>query len=286
MNNLAPLTLFLAAAALVPTGLLAQSESLRPVPRVSMEGMEAAVREQIEAQRDRLETLSRETDAAGPPLGQAYGELGQLYLLYDLSAPAMVALDNASVLDLGQPRWPYLLGSLHELEGRYEEARSSYREALKRSGGNATSLPIVARLIRVLLPDAAETSKVAEELEPLLFRLEQPDAAAYRAFAAFARGELAFAQDQHMPAAEWYARALAAQPEANQLHYRLALAHREAGDLERARFHLENRGDREVAFPDPVVAELRSQARGAGAQLMLGRIALSTGDLEDRKSVV
>lgn len=266
-------------AALVGGSALAAQ--VRAVPRVAMDGMEPAVRQQIAAQRDRLEQLAQANETAGPALGQAYGELGQLYLLYDLTEPAAAALTNATNLDLEQPRWPYLLGSLHELEGRRAPARQSYREALDRAGTGSASLPIVARLVRNLLPDQSAGPEELQELSVLIARLEQPDAEAYRAFAAFARGEAAFARDQHAQAAEWFSRALAAQPEANQLHYRLALAHRQSGDLDRARFHLENRGDREVSFPDPVVADLRSQARGAGAQLMLGRIALSTDDLDE-----
>lgn len=266
----------LVCACLFAPTLVAQ---VQPIPRLAMDGMETAVREQIEAQRDRLEQLA-DNEVAAPELGQAYGELGQLYLLYDLAKPAAAALGNAALLDARQPRWPYLLGSLHELDGSLDAARVAYRDALARSGDGPGSLPIVARLIRVLLPIANETA-TQTETSALVVRLERPDAAAYRAYAAYARGELAFARGEHVEAAEWFARALAAQPEANLLHYRLALAHRQTGDLDRARFHLENRGDRDVSFPDPVVAELRTQAQGAGAQLMLGRIALSTGDLDE-----
>ena len=275
------IAVFLGLVASVPQDVIGQAHEVQPVPQIAMEGMEPAVREQIETQRNRLASLAQAASVAGPQLGQAYGELGQLYLLYDLSEPAVVALGNATVLDAKQPRWPYLLGSLHELEGRFEAARAAYRDALERSGTGPPSLPIVARLVRVLLPDAATDAEVVDDIDTLLVRLERPDAAAYQPYSAFARGELAFAQQLHTQAAEWYSRALAAQPGANQLHYRLALAHREAGDLDRARFHLENRGDREITFPDPVVADLRSQAKGAGAQLMLGRIALSTGDLDE-----
>lgn len=273
--------LLVALVCLGPTTVA--TAQLRPVPSVAMEGMEPAVREQIENQRDRLARLADDDSVPRPVLGQAYGELGQLYLLYDLSEPAAAALANASSLDQGQPRWPYLLGTLHELEGRMEPARTSYRDALARSGDDPSSLPIIARLVRVLLPAASEGDQVSPEIERLLARLEGPGLteADYGAYAAFARGELASARGEHAQAAQWFSRALAAQPHANLLHYRLALAHRQTGDLDRARFHLENRGDREVSFPDPVVADLRSQAQGAGAQLMLGRIALSTGDLEE-----
>ena len=271
--------LVLSVTSLFGSAVIAAAQ-IQPIPRVSMDGMEAAVREQIAGQRDRLEELAQNDRGAPAELGQAYGELGQLYLLYDLSEPAVVALTNAALLDGGQPRWPYLLGTLHELEGRLQPARDAYREALGRSGDGTPSLPIVARLVRVLLPAAGEEG-AAPEIDGLLSRLERPDAASYRAYAAFVRGELAFARGEHTRAAEWFSRALASQPEANLLHYRLALAHRETGDLDRARFHLENRGDRAVSFPDPVVADLRSQARGAGAQLMLGRIALSTGELDE-----
>jgi tetratricopeptide (TPR) repeat protein len=79
-----------------------------------------------------------------------------------------------------------------------------------------------------------------------------------------------------------FEQALRLQPNAGQARYQLALAHRDAGDRDRARELLAQPPETlqgEVRFPDPVALELQQRARGVGALLALGRIALGEGEL-------
>ena len=88
------------------------------------------MRTQIEAQRRTLNELLDSNDIAPGDLAMAFGELGQLYLLYDLSSAAEAALRNASALSPREPRWAYLLGSLFRLDNRLDLAAQAYERVL------------------------------------------------------------------------------------------------------------------------------------------------------------
>ncbi len=262
----------------------AQPSGLVPIPEVSLDAMEPAVRTQLEEQRTALEAAASSQGAQSPTegtgalrLGTAFGELGQLYLLYDLTAPARAALTNAAAYEPQEPRWPYLLGTLYEVDSDTERAIESYTASLELATaagapGNLVN-PIRARLGRSLL--------AGERLEEAQLQYQHlqgfPD---FQAVGLNGLGRIAAAQGDHKRAVQDLSAALAAQPTANQIHYALGLSHRELGQLERARFHLENRGDSTVRFPDPIVAEVQSKADGAGAMLTLGRISLATGEID------
>ncbi len=262
-----------------------QRPALVPMPQVSLDAMEPAVREQLEAQRQRLEAANRDDAVNNTALGSVYGELGQLYLLYDLVSPAETALTNARTLQPIESRWAYLLGTLYELDGRRNEAASAYRSASQgrpgasgsSNGGALVTGPARARLGRTLLSEG-DLEGARQQFETLAGMPQ------FEAFGTAGLGRVAAARGNHAAAVELLSAALALQPDATQLHYALGLSFRALGELDRARFHMENRGDREVSFPDPIVADLHTQAAGVGARLMLGRMSLTLGELDDAET--
>ncbi len=252
-----------ASASLEPTWL-------KVVERPSFAGMGPAVREQLTQAQDVLEGDIAARRLRGKALGQAYGELGQLYLAYDLVGAAEPCLENARLLDPETFRWPYLLGALLQNEGRLGDAETRYREALEHFPEDH---PALVRLGNVLL--AADRPDEARQVFARALRVQGASAAALAGL-----GKAAALLGEPGGAVERFRAALALQPEATSLHYPLAIALRELGELESAREELRLRGSVDPHFADPLAQELVGFATGAGVHLVLGNRAMRQGSTE------
>ena len=128
-----PWRLFVLAGLLLVTPSWADSSTVswepERIPDPSLEGMEPKVREQLRTTLDEVRRLRR-SSSTPTELGNAYGELGRLYLAYDLTEPAAACLRNASRLADRDLRWAYLLGTIAQAERRLEEAEKSFHAAL------------------------------------------------------------------------------------------------------------------------------------------------------------
>ncbi len=254
----------------------AQTEAagrLLPVPDVDLRGVDAAVRAQVEEQRQLLDDAL----GAGPPsaeeaaqVGLLFGEMGQLYLVYDLLPPARACLANAAELQPRNFRWRYLLGSAAEHLGELEAAVAAYEQARALQPDDP---PTAIRLGRVHL----ELGQYEQARTHYERALELPGSLAA---AHFGLGRVASETDDPAAALEHFQAALRDQPRANSLHYHIALAHRALGDDESSRAAMELRGEAAVAFADPIAAEIKESATGIGAQLLLGRVALAANAFE------
>ena len=260
---LLPLLLLLA----IPTAAV---PDLLPIPAPSLVGMEEAVREQLSTGLDELRQLAGSTEIAAAELAEAYGEMGQIYLAYDLVEPARACLRNAHRLAAADFRWPYLLGAVDQNERHLDAALASYQAALAIEPHNPAALIRTGNTY--LARDEPDAARIYFERASVL-----PGATAAAraglAKAAVARGDFAAAVS-HFEAA------LTEMPQASALHYPLAIAYRELGDVEAARRHLALRGDVVAPFPDPLTEGLLQLATGAGVHLMLGHRALRLGNAE------
>jgi len=217
-----------------------------PMPDPDLGEMEPALAEWLNEIEEEVATRARNPEAEVPEVGQAFGELGQLYHIFDLLDAAATAYDNARRLLPDSYRWSYLLALVRVDQGRLEEAGAGLERALEI---RPESLPAWIRLgnVRVDLnqPQAARGAfEQALELEP--------DTAA----ALFGLGRVAAALDQPQTAAEHFERALELQPQASTVHYPLAQVYRRLGRTEEAERHLRRRGNQRFRFPDPPVDEL------------------------------
>lgn len=256
-------------AALTLVASTAVAQDLLPVDHPSLDSVEELVKADLVGARRTLESLQQAGGAAAD-LGRAWGELGEYYLVYDLSDAAAPCLENAAILLPGEVRWPYLLGSLHELDGRPALAAQWYRRA--RAVG-PEYVPTLIRLGRLELA-SGELAAAREAFESALAK----DGSSAAALQGLAR--LAAREDDPRAAAAAYERALALQPEASALHYPLSQAYRQLGDLDSARAQLELRGDQQVQFEDPVAYEVKRKAGGSAAQVFLANLALQEGSPE------
>jgi superkiller protein 3 len=248
----------------------AASPALREVPRPALGNLEEADRLQLEEARAALDALLAGPEAPPERLARAFGEMGSLYLLYDLVGPAEAALANAAALAPEEFAWCYYLGVLHQREGRLEEAREHLARAAElRPEDLPTRLHLgQAELDADLLAEAAATFRAALTLDP-------ESAAAHLGL-----GEIAHREGRLEEAIERYERALALQPRADSIHHRLGLAYRQAGELDRARDHLaKNRGE-PVRFSDPLVDGLASLLQGPSIHFKRGNRAMAEGQVE------
>ncbi len=262
-----------------------ESVSLLPVPALSLESVEPAVRTQLETLREELNVIVARADssnenataASRDELAEAFGELGQMHLVYDLLEVAEPALLNAQQL-APRFRWAYLLGSLYQLDNRLDQAATQLEEALRRRPDDPTALARLAQ-IELRRQRSPEALRAASRLLELASGAET-GASAYEAAARANLGILARESGDAATAVQHLERAVALQPAANQLYYHLALAHRALGNDEKVRRYFELRGDQEVRYPDPLAQELQGLATGAGAWLSLGRMSAKGGHLE------
>lgn len=240
---------------------------LVPVPAPHLDGMEPAVREQLGARLRALEALVARPQVTAGELAAAYGEMGQLYLVYDLTAPAEACFANARTLAPREFRWLYFLGGLYQHDRRVAAAKRELSAAL------ALRPQDVATLVRL-----GEVELMANDLESAERRFaaargHEPQAAAAHS----GLGRVALRRGDFALALEHLQRALELQPQADVLHYHLAQAYRGLGDLDAMRRHLSQRGETEVAFRDPLAQSIQGLAVGEGAQILLGQMAMRQG---------
>lgn len=268
----AALLLAAAWAVLAPAAAAGQlpAQPLAEVPVPALGNLEEADRRQLEEARAALDALAAEVGTPPERLARAYGEMGSLYLLYDLPESAEPALANAAALAPDELAWHYYLGVLHQRDGRLDEAREHLARAAElRPEDLATRLRLGQAELDSDLPEAAAaTFRAALELDP-------ESAAAHVGL-----GEIAYREGRIEEAVERFERALALQPRADSIHHRLGLAYRRAGDLERAKEHLaRNRGE-PVRFADPLVDGLAGHLQGASIHVKRGNRAMEEGQVE------
>lgn len=246
----------------------ARTGELAPVPEPDLATAEESVREQIEQQRAKVDALMADPSSDPEARAEAFGDLGLRYLLYDFLDAAAAAFANARVLAPEDFRWIYLGGYLDKIQGRLEPAVELLERSLELQ---EDFQPAVLRLARARL-ELGE-SEAARRLFERALELDPDSGAAFEGL-----GKLAMAGGDARTAVDYFEKALAREPDATSLHYALGQAYRNLGDLERARHHLERRGDVAVRVPDPMLNPLADLGRGAQFYILRGQEALEQKD--------
>lgn len=242
---------------------------LLPLPEPALDAAEEAVRRQLETQREALAELEGRGAPEPPELAEAFGRMGQLYLLYGFEEAALPAFENARRLAPEDFRWSYYRGVLAERSGDFETAADAFERALELAPGD---LPTLLRLGRIALEDHRPDDAEACYREAL----ERGAGAA----AVYGLGRVALERGEHERAVERFREVLESHPDAASVHYQLGLAYRGLGELERAREHLAHHGGDRFGFPDPLVDGLALLSTGAGAHMDRGNRAMALGDPE------
>lgn len=237
--------------------------TLREVGRPDVSKLEENVREQIENAQNSLDAITKDPAKSKTELGDAYGNLGQLYHAYSLNAPARDCYLNARILAPSDFRWIYLLAKLDQQEGRFDEAINRYRR--------------VQTLQQDYLAAYVNLGNVFLELNRLeeakwnfdaALTLDQNNAAVH-----YGLGQIAMSRRNYGEAVQHFETTLAQTPGANRVHYSLAMAYRGLGNAEKVKAHLAQQGTVGVRVSDPLVDGFQDLIAGERVYLSRGKLA-------------
>ncbi len=243
---------------------------LTALPALDTTGMAEGVQRQLQQQQQLVERRQKIASSEPTELAQAFGDLGLLYVIYDLQEHADICFENALRLEPRDSRWPYLQGYLRGRSGRHDEAIKLHRQSLDLEPGFVPALLRLGRSAQTL----GQTNEARTAFERVL-ALDPNVAAAHEGL-----GKVATDNGDDATAISHYQRALELDRDANSLHYALAVAHRNLGHLDQARSHLQHAGDIATRIVDPLINPLASLAESSQFYLVQGAEALDNGDYE------
>ncbi len=260
-----------AAAGIAQAGGEAPAVAVSELPDPDLTGLEDAVADQIREMQDFVSYQLTETETRPAQLAEQIGELGRLYLAYELNGPAEQCLVLADRLAPRDFRWVYHLGYLTQSAGRLDEAATYYERAL-------SIVPDVGPA-KIRLGQVYAAQNLPERAEWVLRDVLRSDPTSAAAEAAL--GELLVAQKRYREGEQLLLSALDRQPGANRLYYPLALALRDRGEEAAARAMMAKRGTVGVRPADPLIDGLAELAIGERVHLLRGQAAYRAGRFEE-----
>ena len=258
-----------AALALAPPASRAQPP-LEPVERPRTDSYERPVQEQLRTARETLDRLLEDADADRLQLTAAFGQIGQLYLVYDFWRIARTALANAEELDPTDVRWPYYQAIANTYDGNDQATIAALDRVLRLAPND-----LAARTRRAYaLLDLGGFEDAAEECRRIL-ELDPGHSAAYLGL-----GRIEFEAGRFERAIEHFTRALDGQPEGSAIHHRIGLALRRLGRREEAADHLARNQQIPVSYADPLYSAMQALNVSRRALFARGTEAIRTGNPE------
>ncbi len=230
-----------------------------------LSNLEESVREQI---------IAAQAALAKTPTNEEYGKLGQLYHAYSLISAARDCYLNASRLAPKDFRWIYLLAKLDQQEGRFDDAIRRYQLARTLRPEYVAVYVNLGNIFLELnrLEDAQQSFSAALEID-------KNNPAAH-----YGLGQVAVSKRSYAEAVDHFEKTLAQVPDANRVHYSVAMAYRGLGDAEKAKAHLAQQGSVGVRVADPLVDGLRDLITGERVYLARGKIAFEARRYADAVS--
>ncbi len=250
---------------------LALRSSLGSVPEPDLTNLDDTVIHQLRQARSELEETLAGTDVSAKTLAGAYGELGKAYHAYEFFAEARASYLNASRMQPDNYVWWHLLGDVSRRQGKLEDAIIEFEGALSLKPDDFAALVYMGDMQFELNRDAEAESVYRRAL--VLY----PGSPSVMA----GLGQLALRRQEYDDAVVFLKAALISVPDANRLHYSLAMAYRGLGRMDEARKHLEMRGTVGLRPPDPLVTELRVLSEGERVHLIRGRMAFAAGRYDE-----
>ncbi len=223
-------------------------QQLESVIQVDISPLKPAEQKAIEQARARVDALLLPVKTDTKQLASDYAKLGNQYLTHDLYTSADACYNNAIKLSPGNFPWAYYSAYLALEDGNMELALPRFKLA---SELDPEYLPARYRLAHVYL----ELNRL-DEAYALFNRLLSDTE--FKAAAHNGLGQVFLMKQEYTSAAEHFTQALELAPEANSIHYPLALSLRAAGKKQLAKQHLQQYGKRELAIKDPLVDALEA----------------------------
>jgi tetratricopeptide (TPR) repeat protein len=197
--------------------------------------------------------------------GADWAVLGQRLLAHELVAAASEAFAHAERADPQDFRWAHLSGYAAVLAGDDRAAIAAYRRALDLDRTQLATALRLARLLEDDEPAAAET----------LYRSSLPSAAASSGL-----GRIALTAGDTREAISRFTDALDRDPDANRIHYQLAMALRAASELDAARAEIALAGPVPVRIDDPLVDAVAVYSKNPQTYIDLAAYAMRYGNAE------
>ena len=259
--------LCLLCASLVIVFVTIEAQNAQP----DLSQLEPDVREQIKQYQDALATALKDPQLTPTKLADVYGALGEIYQAYSLNAPARESYLNATRIAPKDFRWIYFLAKIDQLEGRVDDAIQRFRIA---ASLQPDFIPVLVNLGNIYLElNRLDDAKVSFTSA---LQKETNNPAAY-----YGLGQVALSKRDYSEAVQNFEKALALAPEANRIHYALAMAYRGLRNSEKAKFHLAQQGTVGVRVADPLMDRLQALVQGARVHLIRGKIALEAKRYEE-----
>ncbi len=249
--------------------------TVQPIPHPDLSRLEPAAQKRIRDTRAGLESMAKAGKVSPKELSQAYGEMGKLYHVQDLLGAAEACYLNAESLAPTDFRWPYYLGHIYKNRGDLEKSIAAYQRAMERRPENVPAILGAA--------EGHLSLNRYGRAQPLFERalaLDQDCAPAL-----VGMGKIASSRRDTREAIRNFKAALALQPEANSIHYLLAMSYRKQENLDQARAHFQQvamlerlrRGHATAGYPDPLMEALDDLTTGWRHHWVRGMRAFGKG---------
>jgi len=247
------------------------ARSLRAIPEVNIDNLDAVGRESIQTARRQLNEALQSQPVQFDRLAAAYGELGGLYQVHAVFPPAEDCYQNVMQLAPDEFHWAYFAAYLADKDGRTREAMDRYRRAREMDPGYKA---LMVRLGNVLL-DLNELEQAQAAYEEVV------NAAGLEAASLYGLGQVALLKRDYDVAIDLFTRALEHEPAASRIHYPLAQALRAKQRNDEAKAQLAMRGDQPPSISDPLIESLEALKTGSRAHF---RDAMDAMKLQDYKA--
>jgi tetratricopeptide (TPR) repeat protein len=264
----------LCAVLLLPLSVAAEA-LIKPLPSPDTSKLAPAEAKQLAASRADFDKARAQL--IGPPLAEAYADIGALYLRAGFKDAAAIAFYDASQVNPQDGRWFYLRGVVARDLKQNADARANFEAAL---AIDKVYLPIQYRLSDTLidLGDAEGARKLLEGTTR-----EHPDQAV--AFAML--GQVNLRLKRYAQAVENLKEALRLEPQANQLYKPLAESYAALGNAQAAKDAEAKIGNVSPQLGDPIVLGLYGgRAQGNDSPLQQAQQLAVAGRIPAARTLV
>ena len=246
------------------TSVEPEPATLKPAPHPNLSLLDESAQFPVPRQQALEEAASQKT---GPEGAAIWGELGMLYHAYHIHEAALTCYANAYFLDGSDHRWLYLSGIIQQILGNRADAIKMLSASIQKDTHNTPAMITLAQL-ELLNNNIGRAGELFEQA----YRQETNQTAAL-----VGMGKVAARKDQHQKAIDLYKKALEEEPEANIIHYLLAMSYRDLGDLSEAQKHMALRGETQAHLDDPILAEVHNQRNDSESLRSRGNQVAASG---------
>jgi tetratricopeptide (TPR) repeat protein len=264
----------LCAGLLLLPAFAAADALIKPLPVPDTSKLSASQVSELTTTRAQFDKLS--AGLVGPPLAQAYADIGALYARAGFKDVAAIAFYDATQADAHDARWFYLRGVIAREQKQNAEARANFEAALAIDN---VYLPISYRLSDTLV-DLGDLDAARRLLEGVV--REHPEQAA----AAAMLGQVELRQKHYADAVKHLGVALKLEPAANALYKPLAEAYTGLGNAQAAQDAQAKAGNVTPSLADPLVVGLYGggNATSGGTPLQQAQQLAVSGHLDQARA--